>query len=157
MNKRANLRRFLLGTFFILGFMLANGSLVSAGVHFPSPVPLFPTSRIIMIYGNDEGNNVSPVEPDKLWVDRFTVITWINASQTGVRIKFGRGVRCREVSTQTFPGLGIRLDPSKCIVTSDSIPPNGKLWFRFEEPGEYRYEIEFLGKNGDVLGEVKVF
>jgi hypothetical protein len=157
MDGRRNLRISLLGSIFILTLLLTNGNIASAGAPSPLPTPLLPTPRIIMIYGSNEGKDAVPVEPNKLWVDRFTEITWINASQTDVKIKFGKGTTCREVSTEAFPGLGIRLDPQKCIVTSNPIPPKGKLWFRFEEPGDYRYEVEYLGKREEVSGEVKVF
>lgn len=157
MNGKRNLRISLLGSILILILLLTNGKIASAGVPSPLPIPLFPTQRIIMIYGSDEGKNAAPVEPNKLWVGRFTEITWINASPGDVKIKFGRGSTCREVSTEAFPGLGIRLDPKKCIVTSNLIPPKEKLWFRFEEPGDYRYEVEYLGKQEEVSDELKVF
>ncbi len=50
--------------------------------------------------------------------------------------------------------LLIRLDLGKGIVMSYSIPPKGKLWFQFEEPGDYRYEVEYRGKREEVSGEV---
>ncbi len=111
MEKQRNLRTLLRGLVFGLGFVLAAGSLASAAVPFPTPAPLFPTPRTVIIYGMHEAGNVAPVEPNKLWVDRFTEITWVNDSGSSIRIKFGKGTNCREVSSEAFPGLGIRLDP----------------------------------------------
>ena len=160
MHKKKLSRAFIVRSIIILSILLVNGGIATVGIPrgFDTlPAPLYPTPRIIMVYGSGEGKNVVPVEPDKLWVDRFTEITWINSSQTDIRIRFGEGTKCREVSTASFAGLGIRLDPRKCFVTSTPIPPHGKLWFRFVEPGNYKYEVEYLGKNEEVQGEIKVF
>ncbi len=162
MDKGNNSSALLLKGILILSLLLVNGRIAAVGMPFACesgslPTLLYPTPRIIMIYGSGERKNVAPVELDKLWVDRFTEITWINASQTDVRIRFGKGTKCKEISTATFPGLGIRLDPRKCFVTGNPIPPQGKLWFRFVEPGDYKYEVEYLGKNEKLSGEIKVF
>ena len=158
MDKMNLSRIFIAASVFILSILLVNGRIATAGHQFGlSLTPFVPTPRIIMILDSRPGKNVIPVEPDKLWIDRFTEVTWINASQTDIRIKFGKGTNCREVSTSAFPGLGSRLDSQKCVVVSNSIPVKGKLWFRFEEPGDYRYQVEYQGGNEKVSGEIKVF
>jgi hypothetical protein len=110
---------------------------------------LLPTPRMIMI--SDKG-----LDTHLLAIDRFTEITWINDSNRAVRIEFGKGPNCTEVSAAAFPGLGVRLQPDKCFITS-SIPPKGTLRFRFKEFGDYKYKVEYVGENQVARGELKVF
>jgi len=42
-------------------------------------------------------------------------------------------------------------------VTSNSIPPRGTLRFFFKEPGDYRYEVEYVDKNLEVQGDIRVY
>jgi hypothetical protein len=110
---------------------------------------LLPTPRMIMIF--DKG-----LDTHILSIDRYTEVTWINDSDSGVRIEFGKGPNCREISAASFPALGIRMQPDKCFVTS-VIPPKGTLRFRFQDFGDYKYKVEYVGKNQMDHGELKVF
>jgi len=110
---------------------------------------LFPTPRMIMIFDKCLDTHV-------LSIDRFTEVTWINDSSSGIRIEFGKGPNCREISAAAFSALGIRMQADKCFVTS-IIPPKGTLRFRFQEFGDYKYKVEYVGKSEVDLGELKVF
>lgn len=130
---------------------------INDGFSLPGTL-LFPTPRLIMIYGSwGEGEGITQTEPNRLWIDRFTEVTWINLSHSDVKIKFGKGTDCKEVTSAAFPALGVRLDPQKCFVTSNSIPPKGTLRFRFKEPGDYKYEVGYLGKDIKEHGDIRVF
>jgi hypothetical protein len=111
---------------------------------------LFPTPRMIMIF--DKG-----LDTHILSIDRYTEVTWINDSHSDVKIKFGKGDQCKQVSLEVFPGLGARLDPDKCFVISNSTPPKGTLRFHFKEFGDYHYEVDYVGTNRVERGELKVF
>ena len=56
-----------------------------------------------------------------------------------------------------FSGLGARLDPDKCFVISNFIPPKRTLRFRFKEFVDYHYEVKYAGTNRLDYGELKVF
>ncbi len=139
-----------IGSFFVLSFLLVTQDVGLAGppVTIPSLPPIFPNSRIIMVLDN------GPDAPT-LSIDRYTEVTWINDTSGGIRIGFGKGPECREVSAAAFPALGIRMQANKCFVTS-LIPPKGTLRFRFEEFGDYKYKVLYLGKSEVGHGELKV-
>lgn len=134
-----------------LGFFLAIQGITLADnpVTLGSPPLVFPTSRIIMVF--DKG-----LDTHILSIGRYTEVTWINNSSSGVRIEFGKGPNCREIPATVFPALGIRMQPDRCFITS-SIPPKGTLRFRFNEFGNYKYKVEYTGKNETDHGELKVF
>ncbi len=152
---------FLIGSALILSVLRITQPMVvarSADVGFSLPITSSPAPRMIMIYGSWEGKDVIPqIEPDVLWIDRSTEVTWINVSQSNVKIRFGKGTDCKEVTPAAFPALGVRLDPQKCFVISNSIPPKGTLRFRFKEPGEFNYEVEYIGKNLEMHGDIRVY
>lgn len=129
-----------------LSFFLVTQSVALAG-NFQIP-QLFPTPRMIMIF--DKG-----LDTHILSIDRFTEVTWINDSNSAVKIEFGKGPNCSQVSA-AFPALGIRMQPDKCFITS-SIFPEGTLRFRFQDFGDYKYKVEYVGKNQMDQGEFKVF
>ncbi len=132
---------------FVLSFFLVTQGLALAG-NFGIP-RLLPTPRMIMI-------SETGLDTHVLWIDRYTEVTWINDSNSAVKIEFGKGPNCREISAAAFPALGIRMQADKCFVTS-VIPPKGTLRFRFEEFGHYKYKVEYVGKNEVDQGELKVF
>ncbi len=131
----------------VLSFFLVTQGVALAG-NFEIP-RLFPTPRMIMIF--DKG-----LDTHILSIDRYTEVTWINDSNSTVKIEFGQGPNCKEISAAAFPALGIRMQPDRCFVTS-SIPPKGTLRFRFEEFGDYKYKVEYVGKSEADHGELKVF
>jgi len=111
-------------------FLVTQGGALTANSQIPR---LFPTPRMIMIF--DKG-----LDTHVLSIDRYTEVTWINDSNSSVKIEFGQGPNCKEVSAAAFPGLGVRMQPDRCFITS-SIPPKGTLRFRFQEFGEYKYKV----------------
>ena len=110
---------------------------------------LLPTPRMIMIF--DRG-----LDTHILSIDRYTEVTWINDSNSPIKIEFGQGPNCKEISAAAFPALGIRMQADKCFVTS-VIPPKGTLRFCFQEFGDYKYKVEYVGKSEVDHGELKVF
>jgi hypothetical protein len=130
-----------------LSFFLVTQSVALAG-NFETP-RLLPTPRMIMIF--DKG-----LDTHTLSIDRFTEVTWINDSNSPIKIEFGKVPNCREVSAAVFPVLGIRMQPDKCFITN-SIPPKGTLRFRFQEFGDYKYKVEYIDKSQVDHGELKVF
>jgi hypothetical protein len=131
-------------------FLVTQGTALAdnpAGI--PSPPLLFPTPRTIMI-------SDKRLDTQILSIDRYTEVTWINDSNSGVRIEFGQGPNCKEISAATFPALGIRMQPDKYFITS-SIPPKGTLRLRFKEFGDYKYKVEYVNKSQVDHGELKVF
>jgi len=143
--KRA--RILTMASMFVLSFFLVTQGLALAG-NFEIP-RLLPTPRTIMI--SDKG-----LDTHILSIDRYTEVTWINDSNSGVRIQFGQGPNCKEFSATAFPALGIRMQSERCFITS-SIPPKGKLRFRFQDFGDYKYKVEYVGKSEVDHGELKVF
>jgi hypothetical protein len=95
MNRK---KLFLIGSVLILSFLLVTQIMSTARAidDFEIP-PLLPTPRIIMIL--DKG-----LDTQVLSIDRYTEVTWINDSQSDVKIKFGKGTQCKEVSSEVFPG-----------------------------------------------------
>jgi len=112
----------------------------------------FPPKNVKTIMILDKG-----LDTRVLSIDRYTEVTWINDSQSDVKIKFRKGTQCKEVSSEVFPGLGARLDPDKCFAIINSMPPKGTLRFRFKEFGDYHYEVKYVDTNRAEYGELKVF
>ena len=131
---------------FLSFFLLTLGLALADNFEIPR---LLPTPRMIMIF--DKG-----LDTHILSIDRYTEVTWINDSNSAVKIEFGKGPNCREVSAAAFSALGIRMQADKCFVTS-VIPPKGTLRFRFQNFGDYKYKVEYEGKNQMDHGELKVF
>ncbi len=136
-----------MASMFVLSFFLITQGMALAQ-RFQIP-HLFPTPRMIMIF--DKG-----IDTHVLSIDRFTEVTWINDSNSAIKIEFGKGPNCTQISTAAFPAIGIRMQPDKCFIAS-SISPKGTLRFRFQEFGEYKYKVEFVGKSEVDHGELKVF
>ena len=135
----------------VLSFFLVTQGVALADnpATIPSPPLGFPNSRTIMVF--DKG-----LDTHILSIDRYTEVTWINDSNSPIKIEFGQGPNCREISAAAFPALGIRMQPDKCFITS-VIPPKGTLRFRFQEFGDYKYKVEYVGKSEVDHGELKVF
>jgi hypothetical protein len=131
---------------FLCFFLVTQGVALADNFEIPR---LLPTPRMIMIF--DRG-----LDTHILSIDRYTEVTWINDSNNPIKIEFGKGPNCREISAAAFPALGIRMQADKCFVTS-VIPPKGTLRFRFEEFGDYKYKVEYLDKNQVDQGQLKVF
>ena len=136
-----------MASMFVLSFFLVTQGVALAN-NFQIP-RLLPTPRMIMIF--DKG-----LDTHVLSIDRFTEVTWTNDSNSPIKIEFGQGPNCKEISATAFAALGIRMQPEKCFITN-SIPPKGTLRFRFKEFGDYKYKVEYVDKNQVDHGELKVF
>ena len=136
----------------IVGMIALSFLLVTQGValadNFQIPQQ-FSNPRMIMIF--DKG-----LDTHVMSIDRYTEVTWINYSNIPIKIQFGQGPNCKEVTAAAFPALGIRMQPDRCFFTN-SIPPKGTLRFRFQEFGDYKYKVEYVGKSEVDHGELKVF
>jgi len=130
-----------------LGFFLVTQGVALAD-NFQIPQQ-FSNPRMIMIF--DKG-----LDTHVMSIDRYTEVTWINDSNSQIKIEFGQGPNCKEISAAAFPALGIRMQPEKCFTTSP-IPPKGTLRFHFKEFGDYKYKVEYVGKSEVDHGELKVF
>jgi len=139
------LRILTIASMIVLSFLLGTKGVALAD-NFPR---LLPTPRMIMIF--DQG-----IDTHLLAINRYTEVTWINDSNSQIKIEFGQGPNCKEVTAAAFPGLGVRMQPDRCFITS-SIPPKGTLRFRFQEFGDYKYKVEYVGRNEVDHGELKVF
>ena len=118
-----------------------------------------PPEKLIMIYGSwDKSEVPAQVDPNKLWIGRGKIVTWINESESEVKIKFGKGPKCEEIASKAMGiTLNMTLDPNRCFVTRDSIrPAGGTMSIRFEELNRYDYEVEYVGKNRKEQGTVIV-
>ena len=127
-------------------FLVTQGLALADNFQIPQQ---FSNPRMIMIF--DKG-----LDTYVMSIDRYTEVTWINHSNSPIKIQFGQGPNCKEVTTAAFPALGIRMQPEKCFITS-SIPPKGTLRFRFQDFGDYKYKVEYVGKTEVDHGELKVF
>jgi hypothetical protein len=131
---------------FLSFFSVTQGLALADNFEIPR---LLPTPRMIMIF--DKG-----LDTHVLSINRYTEVTWINDSNSPIKIEFGQGPNCKEISATAFPALGIRMQPDRCFVIN-SIPPKGTLRFRFQEFGDYKYKVEYVGKSEVDHGELKVF
>ena len=141
------IRILTIATMIALSFFLVTQGVALAG-NFQIP-RLFPTPRTIMIF--DKG-----LDTHVMSIDRYTEVTWINDSNSPIKIQFGQGPNCKEVTAAAFPALGVRMQPEKCFITS-LILPKGTLRFRFQEFGDYKYKVEYVDKAEVDHGELKVF
>ena len=113
-----------------------------------------PRVYIITIQGKfTESSSFTTLDPREVSVGRGDPVTWINESQTEVKMKFGKGTQCRKVSVKT---LGWRLEPEKCYETEDSLKPGDSTTIHFKEIGLFHYEIEYIGKNRNEMGVLHV-
>ncbi len=137
---------------FIASLLLAShGTVVAHGI--------LTEERMIIIKGTwDKDEAKTQVDPNELSVDRGTTVTWINESEAEVKIKFGEGTNCQEVHSKSMGGrLNANVDPKRCFVTRDSIPPaGGTMSVFFKETVQYHYEVEYVGKDRKEKGIIKI-
>jgi hypothetical protein len=131
--------------------------LVSQGAVLAQGIPI--AERMINIKGNwDKCEAKTQIDPDELMVDRGTTVTWINESQSEVKIKFGKGTNCEEVNPKAMGWrLNRNVDPNKCFVTRESIRSGGgTMSILFSETVQYGYEVEYVGKDRREAGTIKI-
>ena len=111
-------------------------------------------STIITIFGSWEGGRaVTRLKPKELHIDRETTVIWVNEAKAEVKMKFGEGTECKEVSSAA---IGWKLGSHKCLVTRDATPPGGVIRVRFNDPGRYEYEVIYVGKDRKEKGVIAV-
>jgi plastocyanin len=143
----------LIGNIIIL---IASLLLVSQGTVVAQRIT--PDERMILIKGSwDKGEVKTQIDPIELTVDRGTRVTWINQSQSEVKIKFGEGTNCEEVDSKAIGWrLNRNINPNKCFVTRDSIRSNGgTMSVLFTETVQYKYEVEYVSKDRREEGIIK--
>jgi hypothetical protein len=110
--------------------------------------------RVVRIYGNWEGGQGGvQIEPKITWIGTYTILVWANQSDTEVQIKFLKGKACTEA---TAPTPKFKLNEMECWVTSAPIASGDSTSAFFHAPGQYEYEIEYLGKNHKETGIINV-
>jgi len=115
---------------------------------------LYNQSTIITIFGSWEGGRaVTRLKPKELHIDRETTVIWVNEAEAEVKIKFGEGTECKEVSSAA---IGWKLSSHKCLVTRNPTPPGGAIRVRFNDPGRYEYEVIYVGKDRKEKGLIAV-
>lgn len=137
--------------------LIASLLLVSQGTVVAQRIP--PVEQMIYIKGSwDKGEAKTQIDPNELRVDRGTRVTWINQSQSEVKIKFGKGTNCEEVNSKSIGWkLNRNLDPNECFVTKDSIrSAGGTMSVFFTETVQYNYEVEYVSKDRREEGIIKV-
>ncbi|RPJ10058.1 MAG: hypothetical protein EHM36_03600 [Deltaproteobacteria bacterium] len=113
-----------------------------------------PRDYVITIQGEfDEGKATTWLQPSQLRAGRGDNVTFINESTIEVRIRFGRGASCREVSVKA---LGWNLEPEKCYETRDTLKSKEAATLRFRDVGLYHYEIEFVDKDRREQGTIHI-
>jgi len=145
-------KEILIRNFIIIASLL----LFSQGTAVAQRAPV--QERMINIKGSwDKGEVKTQIDPNELTVDRGTTVTWINESQSEVKIKFGKGTNCEEVNSKAIGGrLNKNINPTKCFVTRDSIRSGGTMSAVFTETVQYEYEVEYVGKDRKEEGIIKV-
>ncbi len=153
-----NRGRFILGIFFFVILFNLNPAenLVSTqALAQRGQVPGQARKEYIVTIQGDfaEDKMLTWLNPRQLRIGRGNEVTWINESKNEVRIKFGKGEACREVSLKA---LGWNLEPGKCYVTKDSLKFKETVTVRFRDVGLYLYEIEFVDKDRKESGTIHV-
>ncbi len=118
-----------------------------------SPIPR--RDYIITIQGDlsDNGVLITSLSPREVRAGRGDPVTWINESPVDVKMKFGKGTECKSVPLKA---LGWRMEPDKCYETEDTLKPRFTATIRFNEIGNFNYEIEYIDKNRHERGVVRV-
>ena len=109
----------------------------------------------IMIYGNLKKGQEPTISPASIYLDRGKDTIFANESDTPIRIKFGKGTKCKEMQNIAFYGYNWQ-QLSGCIV-SETLQPKASLKIIPNDPGPLDWEIEFIGANKKLSGTLKVF
>jgi hypothetical protein len=115
-----------------------------------------PRVQMITIHGKRSGDVMKDMHLtpfNKIFLDRYTRVKWTNNSDTPIRIKFGKGENCQDISRR-FERTDYWLD--KCHITKEPIAPKGILEIVFNEGHPYDYEIQFVGTTSTFKGSLVV-
>jgi len=101
---------------------------------------------IVRIQGDPAQPDQIQLEPTTLWVKKGDCVVWFNnlrISVPEVMIKFREGKKCGEM---TEAPSGFKLDAIEDCYVTGMIPYAGTSSLRFQEKGEFAYEIMGAGK-----------
>jgi hypothetical protein len=123
----------------------------------PEIVPIRNIQYMSIVAEWNKDKMVTKMEPfNNPRLDRFTRVIWTNNTDIPVRIKLGKGSKCREASEIQLLVLDWRLDRA-CYITQKPILPKGVLETTFTEQGKYPYEVEFMGKKVKESGVITIY
>lgn len=91
-----------------------------------------------------------------VYVKKEPFIMWQNESDGDVRITFGEGTKCEEITKAALKKEHFIVPAKGCYVTSP-ISNSGYFVVRFAEPGTYTYTVEFLKGEPKETGTIKVY
>jgi hypothetical protein len=110
----------------------------------------------VNISGRLKNGETPKVSPLKVSVERGSKpLLWANGSDTPVRIKFGRGETCKEISHTEMIQYKWALLPG-CIVTQP-VSPRAIIEMWVDEPGVFDWQVEFAGTDKKIMGTMAVF
>ncbi len=114
------------------------------------------TDEWVVISGRLKNGEAPKVSPVKVSVERGTrPLLWANGSDTPVRIKFGKGQTCKEVSLTEMIQYKWAVLPG-CIAT-EPVPPKRVMEMWLDEPGTFDWQIEFVGTDKKIAGVMAVY
>lgn len=111
-------------------------------------------STEITISGDLKTGQAPAIHPPNIYLDRGAQAVWANGSDTPVRVKFGSGESCKEVTQSEL--IRYRWSELDCIITP-VIPPKKTFEMYPTDPGAIPWQIEFVGADKKLSGELKVF
>jgi hypothetical protein len=109
----------------------------------------------ITVHGDLKKGETPVVTPGSTYVTRGNKVLWANGTDTPMRIRFGSGKKCKEVSQTAFIGYQWAT-LSGCIATP-VMSPKTVLEFFPNDGGVWDWEIEFVGTKQKLTGRLKVF
>lgn len=141
---------------FLSLMVLIPGLVLVTDVASPLASPSFST-HWISISGKMEGEKLDTrLEPsNEVYAGIDTRVIWVNNSTTDVRIKFGQASKCKEVASGALTVMSWG-HVKNCYVTRNSIPPGGTLMVRFDQRGNYNYDVIFVGGGQELHGVIHV-
>lgn len=111
-------------------------------------------TRIIRIYADTTSGFTGRIEPKDIWVKPHTVIVWNNWGKTEVGITFKNGKECDDA---TVSAMNFTVEPgSGCLITQQYIPYGGTASLKFDKPGKYEYEVNFIERRVTETGVIIV-
>ncbi len=99
------------------------------------------------------------IEPfPKVRLQRYSRVIWTNDTEVPIRITItttlGSEAACRNIPRVPQKDWLLR---SRCWVTDPSINPGGAIETLFDEQGNYKYLVEYVGTNTTQTGEIAVY
>jgi hypothetical protein len=79
---------------------------------------------------------------NKIFVSRRTQVFWDNKSGSDVKLTFGKGTDCKQI---TGPSQAYEIDSRPGCHVIQNLPQGKTVTIRFTDAGQYDFTIEFLG------------